>query len=61
MLGVLDEQGCPLRDMGVREGEPAERRPLLAGRLCAECGNPTVIQRDGCALCTACGAVGQCG
>jgi ribonucleoside-diphosphate reductase alpha chain len=63
MLGVLDERGYPLQDMGVLEttGARDERPPLLAGQLCGECGNATVIHRDGCDFCTACGAVGQCG
>ncbi len=63
MLGVLDEDGFPLRDMGVLEasGEPAEPGHLLAGKVCVECGNATVIHKDGCDFCTACGDVGQCG
>jgi ribonucleoside-diphosphate reductase alpha chain len=66
MLGVLNEQGYPLRDMGVLESsadpaDPAERSPLMAGRVCQECGNATVIHKDGCDFCTACGDVGQCG
>jgi ribonucleoside-diphosphate reductase alpha chain len=36
--------------------------PLLqAGRPCPECGNASMIARDGCDFCTACGYVGQCG
>jgi len=65
MLGVLDEQGYPLREMGVLEspGERAEGEEpaAMAGRPCPECGNPTVIKKDGCDFCTACGYVGQCG
>ncbi|HET9821421.1 MAG TPA: adenosylcobalamin-dependent ribonucleoside-diphosphate reductase [Burkholderiaceae bacterium] len=68
MLGVLDEQGYPVREMGVlaapRNGGAAASRaaPLLqAGRPCPECGNATVIHKDGCDFCTACGYVGQCG
>ena len=66
MLGVLDEQGFPLRDMGVLEspkaGGSAVTTPALqAGSVCPECGNPTVIHKDGCDFCTACGYVGQCG
>ncbi len=63
MLGVLDEEGFPLRDMGVLEAssDAAGRSQVLAGKVCAECGNATVIHRDGCEFCTACGAVGQCG
>jgi ribonucleoside-diphosphate reductase alpha chain len=63
MLGVLNEEGYPLRDMGVLE--PADDKPergrVLAGRVCLECGNATVIHKDGCDFCTACGDVGQCG
>jgi len=63
MLGVLNEEGYPLRDMGVLEpsGDKAERGRVLAGRVCLECGNATVIHKDGCDFCTACGDVGQCG
>ncbi len=66
MLGVLDERGYPLSDMGVLETPDAvrarrESAPLLAGKRCAECGNATVIRKDGCEFCTACGAIGACG
>lgn len=64
MLGVLDEQGYPLREMGVLESPEAadaEEPAAMAGRPCPECGNPTVIKKDGCDFCTACGYVGQCG
>ena len=66
MLGVLDEQGFPLRDMGVLEspkagGNAVTTPALQAGSVCPECGNPTVIHKDGCDFCTACGYVGQCG
>ena len=63
MLGVLDEDGFPLRDMGVLEsaGNPPERPRVLAGKVCAECGNASVIHKDGCDFCTACGDIGQCG
>ena len=66
MLGVLDEQGLPVREMGVLEtpGQDADvpaSTSMLAGRPCPECGNPTVIKKDGCDFCTACGYVGQCG
>ena len=63
MLGVLNEEGFPLRDMGVLEPsrDPATSGRVLAGKVCLECGNATVIHRDGCDFCTACGDVGQCG
>ncbi len=65
MLGVLDESGFPLREMGVL-ASPQQRSgvspPLLqAGRPCPECGNASMIAKDGCDFCTACGYVGQCG
>ncbi len=33
----------------------------MAGKACPECGNHTLIHKDGCEFCTACGFVGQCG
>jgi len=63
MLGILDEQGFPTREMGILE-RPNEKKGELKvtqGSLCAECGNMTVIRKDGCDFCTACGAVGSCG
>jgi ribonucleoside-diphosphate reductase alpha chain len=67
MLGVLDEQGFPLREMGILQA-PAERARAaheavapMAGAPCPECGNATLIHKDGCDFCTACGYVGVCG
>lgn len=66
MLGVLDEHGFPLHEMGILEA-PAPKPtgdvavPVLAGKPCPECGNATLIHKDGCDFCTACGYVGQCG
>jgi len=62
MLGVLDEKGYPTREMGILETPRDESEPkLMQGALCNECGNHTVIRKDGCDFCTACGAVGTCG
>jgi ribonucleoside-diphosphate reductase alpha chain len=65
MLGVLDEEGNPLHAMGILEAPvpkpSAVTAPVLAGRPCPECGNATLIHKDGCDFCTACGYVGQCG
>jgi ribonucleoside-diphosphate reductase alpha chain len=69
MLGVLDERGYPVSEMGVLEipeDDRAEARGgvqsrLLHGKRCKECGNATVIHKDGCEFCTACGAIGACG
>jgi ribonucleoside-diphosphate reductase alpha chain len=33
----------------------------MAGTRCPECGNTTLIQKDGCSFCTACGYTGACG
>jgi ribonucleoside-diphosphate reductase alpha chain len=62
MLGVLDEHGVPTREMGILESPRGDTSPkLMQGALCNECGNYTVIRKDGCDFCTACGAVGSCG
>ena len=62
MLGVLDEEGFPLREMGVLEaptGRRSERSADAGRQRCPECGNATVIHKDGCDFCTACGYVGS--
>ena len=64
MLGILDEAGFPLQQMGILEApEDTTSNKVLPtqGKLCNECGNHTMIRKDGCDFCTACGAVGTCG
>ena len=62
MLGVLDDDGFPLREMGVLDAPKNQgAATTMAGKVCPECGNPTLIHKDGCDFCTACGYVGQCG
>jgi ribonucleoside-diphosphate reductase alpha chain len=67
MLGVLDEDGHPLRAMGILQSPTPSTRPPAghlapqAGSPCPECGNATVIHKDGCDFCTSCGYVGACG
>ena len=62
MLGVLDEKGFPIREMGILEAPHQDSDPqVMQGALCSECGNNSVIRKDGCDFCTACGAVGTCG
>jgi ribonucleoside-diphosphate reductase alpha chain len=62
MLGVLDERGYPTREMGILESPRAEEEPaLMKGARCRECGNYTVIRKDGCDFCSACGWTGICG
>ena len=66
MLNILDEAGLPVRDMGVLQSALETSYEtgvtlVLPGQKCPECGNLTMIHRDGCDFCTACGYVGQCG
>jgi len=67
MLGILDERGFPVSEMGVLEMPEDDREATayayqpLHGKPCAECGNSAVIRKDGCEFCTACGAIGACG
>jgi ribonucleoside-diphosphate reductase alpha chain len=62
MLGLLDEEGLPKRQMGILEAPAARGSPrVMAGAKCPECGNSTLIRKDGCDYCTACGFVGVCG
>lgn len=66
MLGILDESGYPVQQMGVLEVPAGQIKPTtaikpLAGKVCKECGNATLIKKDGCEFCTSCGAIGACG
>ena len=63
MLGILDEEGFPLQQMGILKAPEDASNTVLPtqGKLCGECGNHTMIRKDGCDFCTACGAVGTCG
>jgi ribonucleoside-diphosphate reductase alpha chain len=63
MLGVLDESGFPLQQMGILKAPEDASNSVhpTQGKLCSECGNHTMIRKDGCDFCTACGAVGTCG
>ena len=61
MLGLLDEEGLPLRRMGVLEAPARGSAPLMQGAKCPECGSLSLIRKDGCDWCTACGYVGVCG
>ncbi len=62
MLGVLDKDGYPIRDMGILEApRRRDEARVMKGKRCRECGNHTVIRKDGCDFCSACGWVGVCG
>ena len=61
MLGILGEDGLQLRQMGImQQPEPGQAR-IMAGARCPECANTTLIRKDGCDYCTACGFTGVCG
>jgi ribonucleoside-diphosphate reductase alpha chain len=65
MLGILDENGYPISHMGVMEVPKKKSKAAgpktLAGKVCKECHNATLIKKDGCEFCTSCGAIGACG
>jgi ribonucleoside-diphosphate reductase alpha chain len=65
MLGILDEYGYPVQQMGVLEVPEAQSRASgirpMTGKICKECGNATLIKKDGCEFCTSCGTIGACG
>ncbi|MGH8725327.1 MAG: adenosylcobalamin-dependent ribonucleoside-diphosphate reductase [Burkholderiales bacterium] len=61
MLGILDDEGRPKQQMGILERPSETANRLIAGAKCPDCSNKTLIRRDGCDYCTACGYVGLCG
>lgn len=73
MLGILDDNGLPVSEMGIfrrGDGESVSAASvsgldptlkLMHGAACPECGVNAYIKRDGCRFCTACGHVGDCG
>ncbi|HEY0665730.1 MAG TPA: adenosylcobalamin-dependent ribonucleoside-diphosphate reductase [Gallionella sp.] len=65
MLGILDEHGYPVQQMGVLEIPEGQLKSAgsktIPGKACKECGNATLIKKDGCEFCTSCGAIGACG
>lgn len=69
MLGILDNNGYPIHEMGMLKMTQNDREDDLknvvnmkiAGKKCKECYQMSVIKRDGCDFCTACGYIGACG
>jgi len=66
MLGMLTDQGHAITSVGILDVPAVEGQSMggfkpSVGKKCPECGNKTVIRKDGCAFCTACGHVGACG
>ncbi len=65
-LGILDDQGnarvrAGILDVPQADTAQADGLPQIAGRRCTECGNRSLIRRDGCEFCTSCGHIGACG
>lgn len=63
MLGILDGEGYPLAKPFLFEEANSSDKPshVVSGKVCGECGQASVIKRDGCEFCTSCGHVGACG
>ncbi len=67
MLGILDNEGEPVTQMGVMVADAHSTSshkhdaPVMKGSECPECGAHAVIKVDGCMRCTACSYVGSCG
>jgi ribonucleoside-diphosphate reductase alpha chain len=61
MLGILGEDGLPRQQMGILEPPTERQNRIISGAPCPECGNTTLIRKDGCDYCTACGYTGVCG
>ena len=66
MLGILTEQGYPIEHAGilavpVTELAGSSELKIIPGRKCPECGNKTLIRKDGCDFCSTCGYIGACG
>ena len=66
MLGLLNEEGYPRASPGILSVPASEQAGAAAssplpGKKCPECGNRSLIRKDGCEFCTACGHLGACG
>ena len=72
-LGILTNDGDPVKEMGVMVDEgsrdyhasasvrKSHDMKVMAGSECPECHVHAVIKKDGCKHCTACGYIGTCG
>lgn len=55
MLGILDEDGMPVRSRGIL-GPPAKGSASKTKVVnCRECDNHAVLMKEGCDSCSACG------
>jgi ribonucleoside-diphosphate reductase alpha chain len=59
-MGVLEIPEGQIKATGFVDQSGASIKPLN-GKACKECGNATLIKKDGCEFCTSCGAIGACG
>lgn len=71
--GVITEEGFPVKVnsvITVKEKDIIKDTPVLAtktvsakqhGKPCPECGDNSLIKKDGCSYCTSCGFTGACG
>ena len=64
-MGILAAPGALSPTADASDGGAADDADQalvsLPGKPCPECGNHSLIKKDGCEFCTACGFVGQCG
>jgi ribonucleoside-diphosphate reductase alpha chain len=59
-IGLLNEQGYPLDD-AERVDRAVKAIIDKGGAQCPDCGNQTLVKRDGCEVCDSCGYMGSCG
>jgi ribonucleoside-diphosphate reductase alpha chain len=45
----------------VQLSDAGSNASMISGKKCPECGDHTVIKKDGCEFCTSCGHIGSCG
>lgn len=68
MLGILDEDGYPVTQLGLMQKDTASSDANVAaptelhvGSQCPECGAMALQRVDNCDRCAACGYIGSCG
>jgi ribonucleoside-diphosphate reductase alpha chain len=61
MLGLLDEDGMPVKGTGLMQAPAAAGARVMRGLKCPECGAYALIRKDGCDWCSSCGYTGICG
>lgn len=67
MLGILDNEGQPVTQMGVMVADVHSTSshkhdaPVMKGKVCPECGAHAVVKVAGCDRCTECAYTGSCG